>query len=55
MAGPDGRFATTSTAAGAVSRRRANHPGNGSMELRADSDISRSNMSKYLRSITGQL
>ena len=53
-AGPFGSFARTSCAAGRSWRRRSNQPGSGSALGAAASFFSRSNISRYLRSITGQ-
>ena len=54
VAGPVGNCASTSCAAGRSWRRRSNHPGSGSIVRPGVSFFSRSNMSMYLRSITGQ-
>ena len=53
-AGPVGSFAITSSAGGRSCRRRSNHPGSGSAAAAGDSFFKRSNMSRYLRSMTGQ-
>ncbi len=56
MTAPDGILARTSAAAGRSRRRRANQPGSGSIVRAwppASSRVSRSNMSRYFRSITG--
>src|SRR6185436_16736849 len=52
--GPFGRPASTASAGGRFCRRRSNHPGSGSADRGAGSFLSRSNISRYLRSITGQ-
>ena len=53
-AGPFGSFARTSWAAGRSWRRRSNQPGSGSAPGAGASFVSRSNMSRYFRSMTGQ-
>ena len=53
-AGPFGSFARTSWAAGRSCRRRSNQPGSGSAAGAGASFFSRSNISRYLRSMTGQ-
>ena len=53
-AGPFGSFARTSCAAGRSWRRRSNQPGSGSPSGPGVSLFSRSNMSRYFRSMTGQ-
>ena len=55
-AAPDGMPANTSLAGGMSRRRRANHPGSGSMAVAGGpSRFSRSNMSRYFFSITGHV
>src|SRR5256712_712655 len=54
VAGPVGSCASTSSAAGRSCRRRSNQPGSGSRTFVGASFFSRSNMSRYLRSMTGQ-
>src|SRR5688572_29830417 len=53
-AGPTGSRCSTSSAGGTFWRRRANHPGSASAGRVGGSFFSRSNMSRYFRSITGQ-
>ena len=52
---PAGSAFTTSAAGGQVRARRANQPGSGSMACVAGVRLSSSNISRYLRSMTGQL
>ena len=52
--GPVGSFATTSRAGGRSCRRRSNQPGSGSSVRAGDAFVSRSNISRYFRSTTGQ-
>ncbi len=54
MTAPDGMPASTDSAAGREARRRASHPGSGAMGGGAVSRSRRWNISRYLRSITGQ-
>jgi hypothetical protein len=53
--GPVGSAFTRSAEPGTVRERRASQPGNGSIVWRGGSAASRSNMSRYFRSTTGQL
>ncbi len=53
-AGPFGSFAMTSWAAGKSCRLRSNQPGAGSAPGAGESFFSRSNISRYFRSMTGQ-
>ena len=52
--GPFGAAFTASAAGGRLAARRANQPGSGSMAVFAGSFFSRSNISRYFRSMTGQ-
>jgi hypothetical protein len=54
-AAPFGSAETAFSAGGNIRRRRASHPGSDSIDLVGVSRPSRSRMSRYFRSITGQL
>jgi hypothetical protein len=53
--GPVGALSTTSRAGGTLRLRRANQPGSGAGGAGAGSRFSRSKVSRYFRSITGQV
>src|SRR5688572_805184 len=51
--GPLGRALTTPAEGGTVRARRASQPGSGSIACEGGSDVSRSSISRYFRSMTG--